>query len=161
MLCPRRCHGCLGDIIHSYFQVILRLEPLPLDTHRWFSFLGIQGTCASKLSPNHMTSYWVRRHLSMCALLLLPQEVKFFFVFLFLSSYAHWCLIIALPLSLLDWKWSKHRTKRKLVFILSRKSRRKGKKKNKHPVELREGNPRREPRLPPFPGECLHYSVKV
>lgn len=40
-----------------------------------FSFLGIQGTRAPKLSPNHLTSYWVQRHPSMCALLLLPQEV--------------------------------------------------------------------------------------
>lgn len=91
-----------------------------------FSFLDIQSTRASKLSPNHMTSYWVQRHSSMCALLLLPQKVQFFF---FWSSHAHWCLIVALPLSLLDWKWSKHGTKRKLMFILSRKSRKKCKKK--------------------------------
>jgi hypothetical protein len=44
------------------------------------------------------------------------------------------------------------------MFILSRKA---GEKKDKNPVDLREVNSRREPRIPPFPGEYSHYSVKV
>lgn len=73
------------------------------------------------------------------------------------SLHAHCWLVIALPLPLSDWKWSKQGVKRKLMFILSRKAG----KTDKHPIDPREVNSRREPRIPPFPGEYFHYSVTV
>lgn len=116
-----------GEILHSCFQVTPRLEPLPLGTHHWWMVghicpLGIQGTHSSKPHPGHMTSHWVKKHPSMCALLLPLRKSDFYFIFIFWSSHTHWCLLIALPSPLLDWKWSKQGTKRKLMFILSRKA---------------------------------------
>lgn len=128
--------------------------PPPLGTHHsWMvkhslSYLGIQGTRSSNPQPSHRTSHWVQRHPSIgpCS-----------------SLSKCWFFPSVSPHPLLAGRASITTVRLEVIeagdeeraHILSREAGKKKCSKDKHPVELREVNSRREPRFPPFPGVSI------
>lgn len=117
-----------GKILHSYFQIILRLEPLCLGTHHWWVVGHIHSLILAFRAHIPLISIPVTGHRigSMASQHVCPappsQEVWFFFSW---SSHTHWCLIISTSFTMVRLEVIEAGDKEK-THVRSKKSRKRG-----------------------------------